>query len=144
MNDLLRTESRNLTVKELEVLNPLFEALKEGKTIEYKIKERENWIPVMDYIPLNIELYEYRIKPEPKYRPFKDAQECWEEMQKHQPFGWISNKRDPDFKECIVSIDDECIMLVDFSDDKTICFSYKDSYEYYTFTDGTPFGKLEE
>lgn len=31
---------------------------------------------------------EYRIKPEPKYRPFKDAEECWNEMQKHQPFGW--------------------------------------------------------
>lgn len=30
---------------------------------------------------------EYRIKPEPKYRPFKDAKECWQEMQKHQPFG---------------------------------------------------------
>ena len=32
---------------------------------------------------------EYRIKPESKYRPFKDTEECWQEMQKHQPFGWI-------------------------------------------------------
>lgn len=31
---------------------------------------------------------EYRVKPEPEYRPFKDAKECWAEMQKHQPFGW--------------------------------------------------------
>lgn len=34
---------------------------------------------------------EYRIKPESKYRPFKDAEECLQEIQKHQPFGWIKN-----------------------------------------------------
>ncbi len=32
----------------------------------------------------------YRIKPESKYRPFKDEKECWQEMQKHQPIGWIT------------------------------------------------------
>ena len=35
---------------------------------------------------------DYRIKPETKYRPFKDAEECFEEMKKHQPFGWIKDK----------------------------------------------------
>ena len=31
----------------------------------------------------------YRIKPE--YRPFKDAKECFEEMQKHKPYGWVKD-----------------------------------------------------
>lgn len=32
---------------------------------------------------------DYRIKPE--YRPFKDAKECFEEMQKHKPYGWVKD-----------------------------------------------------
>lgn len=33
--------------------------------------------------------FEYRIKPKPQYRPFKDIDECWAEMKNHQPFGWV-------------------------------------------------------
>lgn len=46
-----------------------------------EMKELEYWVNV-----------DYRIKPEPKFRPFKDAEECWQEMLKHQPFGWVKFK----------------------------------------------------
>lgn len=69
---------------------------------------------------------------EPKYRPFKDASECWQEMLKHQPFGWIKYKE----KNCWVSIgiieDIECDLK-----------GYESSFEEYTFVDGTPFGIKE-
>ena len=33
-------------------------------------------------------------KKEPTYLPFKNKEECWAEMQKHQPFGWVMEKKD--------------------------------------------------
>lgn len=70
------------------------------------------------------------------YRPFKDRDECWQEMLKHQPFGWIKSPREELF--CIDKVFDTGI-------------AYKHSScrfdEYlegdYTFIDGTPFGIKE-
>ena len=76
---------------------PLLQEMEEGKTL--KIKTRNGWIDVdadkdgvnIDYL-LNDRIT-VRIKQEPKYRPFKDADECFEEMKKHQPFAWIKDKQ---------------------------------------------------
>ena len=76
---------------------------------------------------------EYRIKPEPKYRPFKDAEECWQEMKKHQPFGWVKSTLFKDFDlvqrvtTLYVEINREII-------------DYKDALEKFTFADDTNFG----
>ena len=48
----------------------------------------------------------FRIKPEPKYRPFENAEECLAEMQKHQPFGWVKDKIDKDYA-LITAIDND-------------------------------------
>lgn len=74
---------------------PFLQAFAEGKIIETRRKQSavkgtsvpNDWTEIKEigYWD-NIE---YRVKPEPKYRPFKDAEECWTEMQKHQPFGWV-------------------------------------------------------
>ncbi len=75
---------------------------------------------------------DYRIKSEPKYHPFKDAEECWQEMQKHQPFGWLKSNTTENFwaLHSVYDADDE-----DFWD----CF-----FKGNTFADGTPFGIKEE
>ena len=84
---------------------------------------------------------EYRIKPEVKFRPFANAEECWEEMMKHQPFGWIKCKEGY-FN--IVYVDDYYVGLAD-KDNSSILLATKNSYQDYTFADGTPFGvKIEE
>ena len=77
----------------IQKLNPLFQAIAEGKTIQ--IYEGAVWVD-MDLDGEGIDLCTlitapecYRIKPEVKYRSFKDKKECWAEMQKHQPFGWL-------------------------------------------------------
>ena len=74
-------------------LLPIIQAFAEGKTIQSKyINGSNTW---WDDNNLSFgDGVEYRIKPEPKYRPFKDAEECWQEMLKHQPFGWVRAKNE--------------------------------------------------
>ena len=79
----------------------------------------------------------YRIKPEPKYRPFANAEECWAEMLKHQPFGWIKCKEGY-FN--IVYVDDYCVGLAD-TDGSSISLASKNSCQDNTFADGTDFSE---
>lgn len=72
-------------------LLPIIQAFVKGKTIEFRERGCTLWTESISPI-FNFAIFEYRIKPEPKYRPFKDADECWQEMQKHQPFGWFIEK----------------------------------------------------
>mgnify|MGYP004519068105 CR=1 FL=1 len=71
----------------MKELLPIIQAFVDGKQIQFLRIEWEDIDKLTDDLFINPELY--RIKPEPKYRPFKVAKECWQEMQKHQPFGWV-------------------------------------------------------
>ena len=77
-------------------------------------------------------------KYEPKYRPFKTHGECWHEMLKHQPFGWIRSKKCKALLWNVTSINKDDITI--------ICDYYKfhRAFECFEFTDGTPFGIKEE
>lgn len=124
-------------------LLPIIQAYAEGKSIEISsiTDVSKAWREVTDFPLGMINSFKFRIKPVPKYRPFKDAEECWAEMQKHQPFGWVINKN-TGRKYCITAIH-ETSNEVFIADD-----TWKDFYKIkknYTFTDGTPFGvKVEE
>ena len=127
--------------KEAAELSPFIKAFGEGKDIEIRSKnphaQLNGWAKMDEFIFGN---FEYRIKPEPKYRPFKNAEECWQEMLKHQPFGWIKCE-----EGCfnIVYVTDEYVGLAD-PDGSSIFLASKNSYQDNTFADGTPFGvKLE-
>jgi hypothetical protein len=125
-----------MTREEAKKMLPFIQAFSEGKVIE--CRTRPNAIKGTD-VPNDwtemkeIEYWnntEYRIKPEPKYRPFKNAEECWAEMQKHQPIGWT---------KLIGEI--EYSFITDVNDN----INYSDAIRDYTFADGTPFGiKVEE
>lgn len=109
--------------------------------MEYKIEKGWVQINVPTFNPC---LWEYRIKPEPKYRSFKDAEECWQEMQKHQPFGWIKDKEDGHYS-MVMTVDaaaGEGEKHIDISGDY-LC-SLDETMSCYTFADGTPFGIKEE
>ncbi len=81
------------------------------------------------------------IKSKQGYRPFKNAEECWKEMEKHQPFGWLKCKEGY-FN--IVYVDDYYVGFAD-KDNSSILLASKNSYQDNTFKDGTPFGvKVEE
>ena len=67
------------------------------------------------------------------FRPFSNKKECWNEMLKHQPFGWVQNKK-TGYKTLICNLTNS---TVDFSDSYT---KYQYIFEDYTFADGEPFG----
>ena len=88
----------------------------------------------------------YRTKTKPKYRPFKTREECWEEMLKHQPFGWLNAKKNGRFR-CIgeVSWSDEFeTVYIALSTSESLSRSADSVFEEYTFADGATFGIREE
>ena len=79
----------------------------------------------------------YRTKTKPKYRPFKTREECWNEMQKHQPFGWVK-EISSEMLYLINGISDMSIVIMENID------SFKEAMNIYEFKDGAPFGVVEE
>ena len=123
-----------MTREEARKLLPIIEAYSKGKTIQFY--EDGKWFDIYE-TDFNYSTDKYRIKPEPKYRPFKTKEECWEEMLKHQPFGWIKNNDTKRLRN-IDSIGNSSI------DIKGSTLYFDVVLNVYTFADGTPFGIKEE
>lgn len=120
---------------------PIIKAFSEGKIIQLKSIDGI-WEDVRDNTLFNCDPKLYRIKPEPKYRPFANAKECWAEMQKHQPFGWLCDKINNQYYYITV-LDDYGIATTPF--DEVHYTKYTDAIKQgFTFVDGTPFGIKEE
>ena len=127
-----------MTRKEAKRRAELYSALAEGKTIQVQ-NPNGKWedlkIEGLDHL---YDCNKYRIKPEIKYRPFKTQEECWNEMLKHQPFGWVRSKKCKALLWNVTSINKDDITI--------ICDYYKfhRAFECFEFADGTPFGIKEE
>lgn len=114
-------------------------AYADGKIIEFCKRQSQIWLEINEPI-FNWGENIYRIKQESTYYPFKNKEECWAEMQKHQPFGWITNEG-----EKFINIFNVDNIGVDFIDDGDLCsLDYKTAIKGLTFADGTPFGIKEE
>ena len=123
---------------------PILQAYSKGRAIECRTKPSavkgadvpNEWTEMKE-----IEFWnniEYRVKPEPTYRPFKNGEECWQEMQKHQPFGWVKSTLFKDFD----LVQRVTTLYVEINRD---IIDYKDALEKFTFADGNNFGvKVEE
>ena len=119
-------------------LLPIIKAFSEGKGIE--TKTGSGWISI-ENMSFTGNPKAYRIQSEPKYRPFANAEECWTEMLKHHPFGWV--KCDKCFYN-IVSVSNIDVSMANVSGD-IVTLYFSDVMEDNTFADGTPFGvKVEE
>ena len=130
-----------MDIERAKELLPIIQAFSEGKKIECSVKGEDAWSDT--FYPTWIDSRDYRIKPEPKYRPFNDAEECWEEMQKHQPFGWIIGKSNH-IRRIIESTGS---MFTCNGNNVLIGSAWKSfayMFEQYTFADGTPCGVKEE
>ena len=128
-----------MTKEEAKEFYPVLQAFAEGKIIETRRKPSavkgtdipNDWTEMKE-----IEFWnntEYRVKPEPTYRPFKNGEECWQEMQKHQPFGWVKSTLFKDFD----LVQRVTTLYVEINRD---IIDYKDALEKFTFADGTNFG----
>ena len=132
-----------MTREEVAKLLPILQAFAEGRVIQYKdqgvwkdITTEEGFYTENAFVNVN----DYRIKLSPKYRPFVNKEECWNEMLKHQPCGYLLDKKCEDII-LVTGIDKE-------KDDISICgnrgWDYEGVMENYTFADGAPFGIKEE
>lgn len=130
---------------------PILQAFAEGKVIECRTKPSalsKSWRDMNDWTEMKDITYwsniEYRIKPDSKakakYRPFANVEECWTEMKKHQPFGWVRDKKDG-YYVLITAVDNGDYMSLSGNSGWSFYSLMKD----YTFADGTHFGvKVEE
>ena len=127
-----------MTREEAKTMLPIIQAYAEGKEIEIFDKTKRMWITAI--LPLfNCDSSSYRIKPESKYRPFKNAEECLAEMQKHQLFGWVKNQG------LYRNIANVMSCSITFADNEARDVNYEQAFKNYTFADGLPFGvKVEE
>lgn len=115
----------------------IMQAFVDGKQIEFK-DSVGRWCEAKNPLWNWDSGRKYRIKPEPKYRPFKDAEECWQEMKKHEPFGWVKYKTDDVYSFICKVEEDRCYFAVN------VYWAFDTILEKYTFADGTPFGIKEE
>lgn len=128
-----------MTKEDIKKFMPLMQAMLEGKTIQRHLDDM-GWV-YTDKIFVGDGVSLYRIKPEPKYRPFKSREECWDEMLKHQPFGWAKNIDTGDL--CNISnIYESAGCAKVFLD--TCAYTFSSLLNEFTFIDGTPFGIKEE
>ena len=126
-----------MTREQAKELLPIIQAFAAGKQIQDSI-DCVRWFDT-DEINLEYEgqKIKHRIKPEPKYRPFKTQEECWNEMLKHQPLGWIRESNTKILYN--ISMIDDCYLSTQDQSKHLV-----DTLNIYEFLDGTPFGIKEE
>ena len=129
-----------MTREEAKEMLPIIQAWADGKTIQVQNPNGGEWFDVkIETLRSICEELKYRIKPAPKFRPFKSQEECWHEMLKHHPFGWIRNN-DTQRLCNIGSIGrNNCGVVID----KSILY-FDLAFNTCNFIDGTPFGIKEE
>ena len=125
-----------MTRKEAKEWLPIIQAWAEGKPIQF---DSGSWIDINKDLYTSNPPSNYRIKPKPKYRPFKNQEECWNEMLKHQSLGWV---RYDDSITAIQNIAPEGITVNDGI--KTSNFYFEECLMNMKFADGTPFGIKED
>lgn len=126
-----------MTREEAKEWLPIIQAFAEGKTIQFRERDIEE--PSFDGC-----VNEYRIKPESEYRPFKTKEECWNEMLKHQPIGYIKGKVQKNvvfITEISTNTHNELSFSLSIS---TSVYDAECLFSSYTFADGTTFGIQED
>lgn len=122
-----------MTREEAKNAIEVMQAYVDGKEIEY-LDAKNEWT-ICQSPEFDLKNYYYRIKQEPTYRPFKDKEECWNEIQKHQPFMWAASAI------AFVCIDEVNYEGVRFGN---ALWYYERAFKELKFADGTPFGIKEE
>lgn len=124
-----------MTREEAGKIFPIIKSYSEGKQIEFYNPCEGGWVLIED-LDFSYSANSYRVKKEPVYRPFKNANECWEEMAKHQPIGWI--KSSTGILCNVLEIEQSGIVT------KNSISGYDTAINDFVFTDGAPFGVKEE
>ena len=133
-----------MTREEAKELLPIIQAFAEGKIIQFRCKTGE-WLNILNEFDFTLSPDDYRIKPEPKYRPFQTQDECWKEMHKHSDFGWVNCKYTGNLASIgNISEKKDKKLFITWTTNEGYNFLASDVFNEYTFTDGEPFGIKEE
>lgn len=120
-------------------------AFANGSDVQFYNGVTKQWEDIRPECVLFESTAEYRVKPEPKCRPFKTQEECWNEMLKHQPFGYL---RYMEVNKIVQITGMETAsngeLRIDLSINRHMYYTTIGLFEVYTFTDGAPFGIKEE
>ena len=127
-----------MTIKEIRDAAKVMGAYANGKKIQF-LDEYNNWIDVTNPT-FNWSIYIYRVKPEPKYRPFKNQEECWNEMHKHSNFGWIKGNTTGEYKQIVRIYNYKSELIFNIGYNGSADYSPEIMFSSYTFADGSPFG----
>lgn len=146
-----------MTREEAKELLPIIQAFIDGKTIQCRVsagslqRNNRDFSYLKEWFDIDEDKFDgfccdgtinYRIKPEPKYRPFETKKECWNEMLKHQPFGWLLNKK-IDYHVFISHVTElNGFVYISFPTCESECTA-EILFKNYKFADGTPFGIKE-
>ena len=131
-----------MTREEAKEMLPIIQAWADGKIIQ--VREKGRWVELcIDDFTRSPD--RYRIKPESQYRPFKTQEECWNEMLKHQPFGWIVRSSDNEYLHIgrIHNRGPYNGYGITLSCNESIRANFDAIFKGFKFVDGTPFGKEE-
>ena len=131
-----------MTREEAKEMLPIIQAWADGKTVDWYDPEI-GWRLSGFTMDFDKKPNFYRIKPEPKYRPFKTREECWQEMHKHPDSGWVKVNVTSEYEQVVRVFDycktELCFNIANSDDD----YTSEMMLNSYTFTDGTPFGIKE-
>ena len=132
-----------LTREEAKEMLPIIQAWADGQTVDW-YDPAIGWRLSGFTMDFDKKPNFYRIKPEPRYRPFKTREECWEEMHKHPDFGWIKVNVTSEYEQVVRVFDycktELCFNIANSDDD----YTSEMMLNSYTFTDGAPFGVKDE
>lgn len=85
----------------------------------------------------------------PSTAHFANAEECWQEMLKHEPFGWVKTIANipelHNISAIFQSAEFPVLLGIDLEEGDAREYSLKlsEMYDLYTFADGAPFGVKE-
>lgn len=134
-----------MTTKEMiEVM----QAYERGEQIEYRIKDfmrDDEWSLSTESPDWDWRTTDYRVKPKPTYRPYKDADEFLSAQKEHGMY--IRPKNNADRYELPTSIDDEKVVFIlptNTSNAYAVCYHYDNLLKDKVWQDGTPCGVKEE
>lgn len=123
-------------------LLPIIQAYVEGKTIQSRCVKGDTSLWYDEEDPSFDDDFEYRIKPDSKpeskidvnYRPFANVEECWQELLKHEPFGWVKDTEANEY------LNVDCI-----SNSASSIDLFGRMFKRCIFIDGSPYGiKVEK
>lgn len=77
-----------MTKEDAKHFSEVLKAYSEGKNIQWSWKNCDSWNTIVEpwSFGSNIDKIKYRVKPEPKYRPYASAEEFLEAQKEHGPY----------------------------------------------------------